>query len=53
MPCGACRQTLLEFAPDPSAVTVLFPGNHPSGVITTQSSTLADLLPAAFRLLPL
>ena len=50
VPCGACRQTLLEFAPDPAAVPVLFPGNDPSGAITLQTSTLADLLPAAFRL---
>ncbi len=46
MPCGACRQTLLEFAPDPAAVTVLYPGE--GGVDHT--STLAELLPAGFRL---
>ena len=50
MPCGACRQTLLEFAPTPAAVIVLFPGTNDSGILTPQSSTLADLLPAAFRL---
>ena len=46
MPCGACRQTLLEFAPDPAQVIVLYPGEH--GV--EQTSTLADLLPAGFHL---
>lgn len=50
MPCGACRQTLLEFAPDPAAVTILFPGKHASGGIALQSCTLAELLPAGFRL---
>ncbi len=50
MPCGACRQTLLEFAPDPAAVTILFPGIDDSGILIPQSSSLADLLPAAFRL---
>ncbi len=52
IPCGACRQTLLEFAPDPSAVTVLFPALNTSGSVTSQSCTLADLLPAAFRFAP-
>ena len=52
LPCGACRQTLLEFAPDPAAVTILFPGLDPTGNLTEQESTLADLLPAAFRLHP-
>ncbi len=53
MPCGACRQTLLEFSPDPAAVTVLFPGDlNPEGQPVSQSCTLADLLPAAFRLRP-
>ena len=46
MPCGACRQTLLEFAPDPAAVMILYPGEQG----TEQAATLADLLPAAFRL---
>ena len=50
MPCGACRQTLLEFSPNPSAVTILFPGAAGNGVLTDQAATLADLLPAAFRL---
>ena len=44
-PCGACRQTIAEFAgPD---CLILFPGQHgPS------TCTLADLLPAAFHLQP-
>ena len=42
-PCGACRQTIAEFAgPD---CLILFPG--PDGPTTR---TLADLLPAAFHL---
>ena len=53
VPCGACRQTLLEFAPDPALVTILYPGLGPAGDLAPQSSTLADLLPAAFRLSPL
>ena len=52
VPCGACRQTLLEFAPDPSLVTVLFPAPDASGSVTSQSCSLADLLPAAFRFAP-
>ena len=41
-PCGACRQTILEFAsPD---TPILYPG--PNGAPT--HCTLADLLPAAF-----
>ena len=53
MPCGACRQTLLEFSPDPAAVTILFPGEPDStGSPAPQACTLADLLPAAFRLRP-
>jgi cytidine deaminase len=39
MPCGACRQTILEFSTPETAV--LYP-----------STTLAALLPAAFRLTP-
>ena len=42
MPCGACRQTLAEFAPDDALI--LYPSE--SGPATT---TLADLLPHAFR----
>jgi cytidine deaminase len=46
MPCGACRQTILEFA---TAETAIF---YPNAAGETVSTTLADLLPAAFRLLP-
>ncbi len=45
VPCGACRQTLLEFAPDPAEVLILYPGDDAAD----HTSTLADLLPAAFR----
>jgi cytidine deaminase len=46
MPCGACRQTILEFAaPD----TAIF---YPSATGETVSITLAELLPAGFRLSP-
>src|SRR5277367_4947378 len=41
-PCGACRQTIAEFAP-PDA-TIIFPG--PNAELTT--TTMADLLPGAF-----
>lgn len=41
MPCGACRQVLMEFAPD-LELHVAGPGKER---VTT---TLADLLPAAF-----
>ena len=51
-PCGACLQTLLEFAPDPSAVSVLFPAANTAGRVLPLRSTLADLIPAAFRLAP-
>ena len=44
-PCGACRQTIAEFAP-PDA-TIVFPAAD--GPATT---TLADLLPASFTLEP-
>ena len=44
MPCGACRQTILEFA-DP-ATYVFYPG--PDG--KPAESTIAALLPAAFQL---
>jgi cytidine deaminase len=46
MPCGACRQTILEFS---SPDTVIF---YPAANGETISATLAALLPAAFRLLP-
>ena len=46
MPCGACRQTILEFAtPD----TAIF---YPTASGETISTTLSALLPAAFKLLP-
>jgi cytidine deaminase len=43
-PCGACRQVLLEFAPDPSAVvvTAINPGGE------RRSWTLAELIPDGF-----
>jgi cytidine deaminase len=46
MPCGACRQTILEFA-DPET-----PVFYPSANGETVAATLAELLPAAFRLTP-
>jgi cytidine deaminase len=46
MPCGACRQTILEFAtPD----TLVF---YPSATGDTVETTLSALLPSGFRLLP-
>ena len=47
-PCGACRQTIAEFAP-PAAV-VAFPGREALGRIELCQCTLADLLPGAFKL---
>ncbi len=46
MPCGACRQTILEFA---SPETPIF---YPSASGEVVSTTLAALLPAAFHLIP-
>jgi cytidine deaminase len=46
MPCGACRQTILEFS-DPE--TAIF---YPSAGGEPVATTIAELLPAAFRLLP-
>jgi cytidine deaminase len=46
MPCGACRQTILEFS---SAETAIF---YPSATGEVVSTTLGALLPAAFRLTP-
>ena len=43
-PCGACRQTIAEFAP-PTAI-ILFPASPGEPPICT----LADLLPASFHL---
>jgi cytidine deaminase len=44
MPCGACRQTILEFA---SPETVVL---YPSGTGETVRTTVWELLPAGFRL---
>ena len=44
MPCGACRQTILEFASPETAVY------YPSGTGETVRSTVGELLPAGFRL---
>ncbi len=45
-PCGACRQTLAEFAgPD---TLIIYPGDAEQAC----TCTLADLLPASFRLTP-
>jgi cytidine deaminase len=43
-PCGMCLQVLLEFAPDPSAVTVAVVGE--TGDI--QTFTLSELIPHGF-----
>ncbi len=43
-PCGACRQTIAEFAP--SDATIVFP----SAEGKSSTCTLADLLPGAFAL---
>jgi cytidine deaminase len=45
-PCGACRQTILEFSTPETAVF------YPSATGDTVSTTLAALLPDAFRLPP-
>jgi cytidine deaminase len=42
MPCGICRQTLLEFGADIDVVV--------SNGVTTEATTLLDLLPRPFRL---
>jgi cytidine deaminase len=44
MPCGACRQTILEFSTPETAVL------YPNADGETVSSTLTELLPAGFRL---
>jgi cytidine deaminase len=44
MPCGACRQTILEFAAPETAVF------YPTADGKTVSTTMAELLPAGFRL---
>ncbi|MCX7925690.1 MAG: cytidine deaminase [Fimbriimonadales bacterium] len=45
-PCGACRQVLLEFAPDPEACAVWIVKPD----IVVQRYTLASLIPHGFRL---
>lgn len=44
-PCGACRQVLLEFAPDPTKVIVT--AVNPAG--EHRSWTLAELIPDGFN----
>lgn len=44
MPCGACRQTLLEFAQP--TTWIFYPGDHGAPC----DAALTDLIPAAFRL---
>jgi cytidine deaminase len=44
MPCGACRQTIFEFSTPETAIF------YPSATGEVVSTTLAELLPAAFRL---
>lgn len=46
-PCGACRQVLAEFM-GPDGV-VSFPAG-PDGIVTTATSSIADLLPFGFDL---
>jgi cytidine deaminase len=46
MPCGACRQTIAEFA---APETPVF---YPSAAGEIVATTLATLLPAAFSLEP-
>ena len=43
-PCGACRQVLLEFAPDPAAVTVTAINSRGE----RRTWTLAELIPDGF-----
>jgi cytidine deaminase len=43
-PCGACRQVLLEFAPDPAAVTV----TAINSLGDRRTWTLAELIPDGF-----
>jgi cytidine deaminase len=45
-PCGACRQTILEFAGPETQIL------YPAANGETIATTLADLLPAGFRLDP-
>ncbi|MGD0799469.1 MAG: cytidine deaminase [Acidobacteriaceae bacterium] len=45
-PCGACRQTMLEFADADAAVF------YPDGAGGVVATTIGELLPAGFRLKP-
>ncbi|MCS7065475.1 MAG: cytidine deaminase [Fimbriimonadales bacterium] len=47
-PCGACRQVLIEFVPDPTRCTVIIA--TPERIV--DRFTLAALLPQAFILTP-
>jgi cytidine deaminase len=47
MPCGACRQLLVEYAPD--AKVLVADSDHPR---TVRTFTVKELLPAAFTLVP-
>jgi cytidine deaminase len=46
-PCGACRQVLLEFAPNPETVPVLMGCRGDS-----REMNLGELIPAGFRTVP-
>ncbi len=46
-PCGACRQVLLEFAPDPQKVPVWMGCRGES-----REMSLGELIPAGFRSVP-
>lgn len=47
MPCGACRQTILEFSEFSTPETWIF---YPAEKGALAEASLADLIPAAFRL---
>jgi cytidine deaminase len=49
MPCGLCRQTLVEVADE---LRVLAVTQLPSGERVTQETTIAELLPFSFRFDP-
>jgi cytidine deaminase len=44
-PCGMCRQTIMEFSPDPDKVRVILV----NGAGERRQHTMAELLPHAFR----
>lgn len=44
-PCGMCRQTIIEFSPDPAKVRVILV----NGAGERREHTMAELLPHAFR----